>query len=361
MRAVEAGPRLFVLGASGSGKTPLARQVAARLGVPHVMASGWVRRLFPDGADPTDRQARIEAMTRFSLGALRQDPLAAVSWLERHHPVERPCVIEGMRNPSDFVRVFDPRTDLVVFLEHRGSGLRPTGFEAGLEVIAAYLAWSASVGLLDPDAVLRRGFDDIRELDAAIDEVHAFAARRFPEDPAHPGLAARVHADVPPIETCVRRELLHGGRPAFAGWVPCTAFAFASYPGSAPTFTVRLADGAVFSYVPPHALRDPARAAEPELDLADLAYHNCPDGDVVVVEHAALRGELLCFFKRRDLWLGGRYRFTVDWYRGNDLLHCVDLDNGQIAFLPNHKIKFGPGREPGFAPYQKLRNDWRVG
>jgi hypothetical protein len=58
--------------------------------------------------------------------------------------------------------------------------------------------------------------------------------------------------------------------------------------------------------------------------------------------------------------MDGTYRFTVDWYRGNDLLHCISLANGQVAFLPNHKVKFGAGHRPGFEPYKKMRNTWRV-
>lgn len=353
-------PRLFVLGASGTGKTPLAKAVAAALSVPHVMASEWVRRVFPE-VPGADRQERIFAMTRFSLEALRRDPEAATAYLSRHYALSLPCVIEGMRNPADFVRTFDPRSDLAVSLTYEGSALLRTGFEGGLDVIAAYLRWLVSVDLLDAKRVLDLSYRDMSALDAAITDTIALAWPYFPDEPVSAALATRIHADVPPFPCHVRQEILYGGDPSRAGaLVPCTVFSLSSYPGQSPTFQIRLDDGAVFSYVPPSALLDPRIRREPELVLHDLVYHNCPDGDIVVSAHQGLVGPVSCFFKHHDLWMSGTYRFTVDWYRGNDLLHCIALDNGQIAMLPNHKLKFGPDHAPGFAPYKKMRNNWQV-
>src|SRR5581483_9638538 len=99
--------------------------------------------------------------------------------------------------------------------------------------------------------------------------------------------------------------------------------------------------------------------SDPVMPLADLVYLNCPAVKFVVTELDELRGDVLCFFKHPNVWLKGTYKFTVDWYEGNDLLHCVFVENGQIAFLPHHKIKFHDDA-PGFRPYKKLRNEWRV-
>src|SRR5581483_10347666 len=171
---------------------------------------------------------------------------------------------------------------------------------------------------------------------------------------------SRVHADVPPIRLHVKKELLYGGDPKLAGaLVPCTVFAVSCYPGSTPTLKILIEDGAVFSYVPPDALVDPAKKKPPDLALADLVYHNCPSEDICVHAFEALRGPVLAYLKLRDLWLPGEYRFTVDWYLGNDLLHFVALENGQFAFLPHHKLKFKNG-DPGFEPYRKIRRTWTV-
>lgn len=369
--------KLFVLGRSGTGKTPLAAQTAAALGVPHVGASEWVRRMFPalpaSSTTPGSvvaRQAQIEAMTRFSLDELRRDPASCLAFLERHHDLTRPCVVEGMRNPFDFVRTFDPRVDVVVLLERDGSPLVKTGFEGGLDVVAGYLRWLVDNRLLDDASVLSLSYAEPAALDDCIARSVAFARARFPTEAPVDARLARVHVDIPHLSLSVKKSLLYGGDPRFDGeWVSCRAFAFSSYPGSAPTFQVGLDDGAVFSYVPPSGLCDLALQTDLELSLADLVYHNCADGDVAVTTFSGLVGPVLCFFKHRDLWLAGSYRFTVDWYRGNDLLHCVSLANGQVAFLPSHKIKFGAlGADdadgavgaPGFRPYKKMRNEWRV-
>lgn len=355
--------KLFVLGRSGTGKTPVARQTAAALGVPHVGASEWVRRMFPalpEGAPSQQRQEQIEQMTRFSLDELKRDPASCLAFLDRHHDLQRPCVIEGMRNPSDFVRTFDPRCDLVVVLEARGSPLQATGFEAGLDVIRGYLRWLVDNGLLDDANVKDLAWDSAAYLDDVIAEAIVFARPRFPKEAPSDARLSRVHVDIPHLNLSVKKSLVHGGDSRFDGeFLACRAFAFSSYPGSAPTFQILLNDGAVFSYVPPSGLVDLEKRNDVELALADLVYHNCADGDVAVSVFGALAGPVLCFFKHRDLWMDGEYRFTVDWYRGNDLLHCITLANGQVAFLPSHKIKFGGG-EPGFRPYKKLRNEWRV-
>ena len=66
---------------------------------------------------------------------LRRDPAVSVEHLRGRADLSRPCVIEGMRNPYDFVACFDPRADVAVFLAHEGSALPATPFERGLDVI----------------------------------------------------------------------------------------------------------------------------------------------------------------------------------------------------------------------------------
>jgi hypothetical protein len=369
--------KIFVIGTSGAGKTPVARQVADALGVPHVAASAWVRRVFPPlGADASarERDEQVAAMTRFSIEELRADPFVCLRSLDGQ--LASDCVVEGMRNPFDLVHAFDPRTDLAVFLTRADNPVAPTEFERGVGVIRAYLAWLRASGIAPRELALEIALATTADIESAAERVvaqaRALGRAHDAEDKAagkplpHDARPARVHADIAPLALTVDRPLLHGGDPQYTGQrVACTAFAFSSYPGSVPTFKIVLPDGAVFSYVAPSALRAPAARAsdEPELALDDLVYHACPSGDVVVSVFAALAGDVLCYFKKRDRWLAGTYRFTVDWYTGNDLLHCVTLANGQIAFLPHHKIKFAAGQHaltPGFAPYKKLRVEWKL-
>ena len=373
--------KVFVLGTSGVGKTPMATQLSARLGLAHVKASAWARAGYPGpavaaDADADARAAFVAAITAWATDALAADPWVSIDHLARDADL-RACVIEGIRNPLDFVHLFDPRKDVVIWLAAAG-GPAPTAFERGLDVIAAYLAWQAQAGLRDPARAptwrydlrgFRRGAPDAvagATLDDAIDD----AAARLRDHVAPPSaarpLGRRVHAPLdPPLALEVRAEHLYGLDPARVGeFVPCRVFAVSSYPGEAPTFQLRLPDGAVFSYLPPTALVDRAQPRwgdAPELDLRDLAYADCPDERVVVTTFAELGGDVLVYLKHRDRWLPGTYRTSIEWWTGNLVLHVILLATGHVALLPNHKVKFGAGHDPGFAPYRKARKLWRVG
>jgi hypothetical protein len=379
---------LFVLGSSAAGKTPFARQIALALGVQHVSASEWVKRLFPAGAH-ADRNAYVEAITRFSLAELARRPDACVAFLHQQHDLTRPTVIDGIRNPHDFVHLFDPRRDRVVFLELAGNAVRKTDFEDGLEVIRSYLAYLAKTGLLaDPGRVRHYRFldycdpvgslpsdnemvseqDGVRQvltLDAAIRdylrELRGIEVSPGSETEEIPSRPQRVHAEIPPLKTHVRAEYLYDMDPAHIGEVvPCWAFAVSSYEGSVLTFEVLLDNGSMFSYMPPTALIDPARARGQEvLDLKDLASVNCPSGDICVHRYRALEGTVQGYFKQRDRWLAGDYLCTIDWYQNNQLVHLIALENGQYALLPSHKVLFGDGTRvlPG---YRKMHSVWQV-
>jgi hypothetical protein len=365
--------KIFVVGGSGVGKSPMARHLAEALGLPCLGASGWVRRRFPHDPDSfADRAAFVAAITGFAIDTLARDPRASIDDLAGRADLDAPCVIEGVRNPFDFVHLFDPRADAVVTLAHATPPVAITAFERGLEVIAGYLDWLAATGLgaahrLDYRIERWRDGDPGAgpSLDGAIADAIA-RLRPLVTAPAVP--TARVHAALA-LRAQVRGEYLHDLDPAYAGSLePASIFAISSYPGQTPTFKARLGDGAVFCYLPPSALVDVAlpggaplpRTSDLVLELADLVYHDCPDEQISVHRFDALAGPVLAWFKRRDLWLAGAYLFTVDWWTGNDLLHGIALGNGQLALLPNHKLKFGD-HPPGFAPYRKLRRTWTVG
>ncbi|MBI5513089.1 MAG: hypothetical protein HY909_04930 [Deltaproteobacteria bacterium] len=365
--------KVFVLGPSRSGKTPFARGLAEALGVPWHGASAWVRARFPGGDFPT-REAFVEAITRFALEELKRDPSVSIRHLRGTADLGRPCVLEGLRNPYDFVHAFDPRTDRVVFLRHTGSDLRPTAFEEGLGVIRAYVSWLEAVGMLSPGRVHGYDFDVFfraEETPEAPSSLDGSLARylevlRDEARPARdPGVTEEregfVHVDLPPWRAHVREEYLYGMDPSRAGrFKPCAVFAASSYVGSAPTFKVLLSDGAVFSYLPVQALVDPERLTEDLLAPEDLTYHDCRTPEVASYVFRALEGPVLAYFKRRDRWVKGRYLCSLDWYTGNDLLHVLALDQGQHALLPSHKVKFGE-HLPGFESYKKVRGAWSVG
>jgi hypothetical protein len=142
--------KMFVLGASRTGKTPFARILARALGLQHISlggASEWARRLYPDAVPHTDRESFIRAISRFSLEELRHRPTPRVEYIRGHHDLTRPTVLEGIRNPHDFVHLFDPRTDWAIFLEHSQPDQPRDPFEGGLVLIGDYLAYLKETGL----------------------------------------------------------------------------------------------------------------------------------------------------------------------------------------------------------------------
>lgn len=143
--------------------------------------------------------------------------------------------------------------------------------------------------------------------------------------------------------------------------IPGRLFAISSYAGHALTVQVLLAGGGVFSYLPLQALVSPKRfdPAGEALAPDELLYHDCRDDEICVHRYRALRGPVQAFLRKRQRWMRGKYLLSIDWYRGNDLLHLLRLENGQFAALPSHKLIFG--EEARILPdYQKLRQTWRV-
>jgi len=179
-----------------------------------------------------------------------------------------------------------------------------------------------------------------------------------------------------PISAFIKAEFLHQLNEEYRGQlIRCVLFGISSFRGEVPTFRAFLVNhdqaedpvnGSVYDYVPPHAiLLDKERDTVGELELEDLVYHNCMDYAFAVHSVSFLRKRrekemsVHCYFKRKDRWLAGRYLLSMEWHRGNDLLHLVALENGQLSFLPSHKIKFRDGPRQ-FSWFGKSNTAWRV-
>jgi len=96
-------------------------------------------------------------------GAAAQPAGPASSNIRANYDLAQPCVFEGLRNPHDFVHLFDPRTDTVVLLEHLNNELRPTDFENGLDVIGQYARYLVETGLLPPERRIAYEFPELHE------------------------------------------------------------------------------------------------------------------------------------------------------------------------------------------------------
>lgn len=304
--------------------------------------------------------AHTDAITAFTLEVMRRDPDFNLSHLRGAHDLDQNCVIEGFRNIRDFAILFNPLEDRAVLLRCDETELRATNFEEGIALIDKYMAYLHNIGMVDRcqyHRVTMASFREIEQWAAA-----ALGWMKIPDPKPR-----RVHAELdPPLRVSVRAEFLHDMDPSRRGeFVPGRAFTVSSYPESMPTFQVLLDNGSVFSYLPVHALVSMASCASEDaasgaLDLPaeDLCYHACRSGNVCVHRYRELDGPLQAYFRRSDRWVKGQYVLTLEWYEGNDLLHLCALEQGQYAFLPQHKITFGLGAPRELPPYRKLHAEW---
>ncbi|MDR0665762.1 MAG: hypothetical protein LBF86_09655 [Helicobacteraceae bacterium] len=174
---------------------------------------------------------------------------------------------------------------------------------------------------------------------------------------------AFVDAELPrAIGGFVRRKALYNGDTSFEGYEPCSFFAITSYKDRAPTLKLLLDDGSLFSFMPIDCFTSltPQETQAQTLDMEDLAYKNCPDYGFAFSSPKFLQGKINCYFPRRDQWFEAEYIASLDWHRGNLIMHICHLENGQIAILPSHKIKFHDGARE-FKPYRKITSVWEVG
>ena len=94
--------------------------------------------------------------------------------------------------------------------------------------------------------------------------------------------------------------------------------------------------------------------------LKELVYNNSISNEVTIDIFDYLKDKKAqVYIKQRDQWIEGEYLLSIDWYKDNDLMNFIKLDNGQFAFLPNHKMLFGEVPNE-FKPYKKARWEWVI-
>ena len=355
---------VFIVGPTGIGKTTLADRIAAHFGLQRISGSEWVKRRFGPFTGG-DKAAYTTAITAYSRQALRDDPRACVSYLRHRYDLDGAAlVVEGLRNPHDFHQIFRPERDVAIVLQFRDAAGSSSFEIGGVRLIRDGLQWLIEQQIMDSDRFLSFEVGTVADMNGVTEQVLAHpavaAAARAPDPTGTP--SGWVHHEIPPLRAWLRAEYLHDLDPLHAGgYVPCHIFSVSSYVGHLPTLQVLLDDGGVFSYLPPQAFRllPPADAAAPAAEPADLVYHACPLHEFSVHRYAALAGPVQAYLRRTARWLRGRYLFTMEWHLGNDLLHVVALESAQLAFLPQHKLRFGVSDSQPLPAYRKLHAEWR--
>jgi len=145
--------KYFILGPTGSGKTTLAGLLGEKLKLPVITASGWTADFSKDLVKPTNPRLRLNyarEMTKRSIEALKADRQRCLNWLKAQiEAASNNCIIEGIRNPLDFVSLFEWGDKVIDFAVEEVEITTPFE-EVGLETIRNYLWWAALNNLILP-------------------------------------------------------------------------------------------------------------------------------------------------------------------------------------------------------------------
>lgn len=174
-----------------------------------------------------------------------------------------------------------------------------------------------------------------------------------------------VHASFETTTVWVKEDIFFDLETDTKVWVKCKLFGITCLTGRVPTFEILTADGYVFSDIPPHMIRFKEHNDEHQYMLEDLVYNNCLSDDFVISEFTELKARTsFVFLKGQKEYIQAEYWFSLDFYKNNNWYHAMKLKNGQIAFIPSHKIVFSPNGKLAsnheFPRYKKLRKEFKV-
>lgn len=152
---------VFVVGHSASGKTTFARALCAKarhLG--YVSAGAWAVDGFatsmgvaPEAVAKDRYRAEITGFARVKLAA---DPDVAVRAVKQEMMAQQNLcfVIDGLRNPRDFMLLFNPCIDGIVFVDSTGAPAVDAWEETGMRAIRATVEFMLASGIIVREQML---------------------------------------------------------------------------------------------------------------------------------------------------------------------------------------------------------------
>jgi hypothetical protein len=138
----------FIIGFSRVGKSTLSKKISQH----PISASGWIKELLPqdDSESLSEYRSRI---TEASLAKRKQDRNICIRWLKN----QSGDLIEGLRDPFDFVNIFDFSADEVHIIY---GGDPANHYDLGVLVIREYIDHLIRIGLLQEERVFRYDFEE---------------------------------------------------------------------------------------------------------------------------------------------------------------------------------------------------------
>ena len=172
---------------------------------------------------------------------------------------------------------------------------------------------------------------------------------------------SQLNANTPYIECYIRHEYIYG--PKEKGLTEGYIFGVKSMLNRPMHFHFQSCLGAIFWQMPISAFASDEKydkiSEDEEKRLSILQTWDCQANNIAVTTFSFLQNKRVDVFCRDKKYRSGKYIFTIDWYKGNDLLHLITLKTGRFALLPSHKIKFD-SEELKFEKYEKIRDTWKV-
>jgi len=144
---------IFIIGQSGTGKTPIAKLIAKEKGMNHIKGSEYFRKAFKTAYK--DRNKFIKEITLFSKKELSKDPYININYLKDKLGN---AVVEGIRNPIDFTNLVCFKKDKIIYLEFTKNTLLRTDFEKGLDIIEDTCNWAIDSEIMKKEQFIKISF-----------------------------------------------------------------------------------------------------------------------------------------------------------------------------------------------------------
>jgi hypothetical protein len=138
---------IFIIGKTKSAKSALADWIETKYPeFCRVQASEWIKAECPWESYQLLEDSYpeyVKFLSHLSAKRLKENPDACIDYIKRKYRIENGMyAIEGIRNPRDFMSLFDPERDMVLFLSNPGHEF-DGNFDDGIEVIKGYVEWLA--------------------------------------------------------------------------------------------------------------------------------------------------------------------------------------------------------------------------
>lgn len=153
--------KIYIIGLPGSGRTRVAKSLSEDSRLHYISATDWLRSTFrPPHAKESKEDYDIE-YHNYYVGRVKQDQWVCVDNIFdiQSSVNSKHFVVDGVISPFDFMYCFDPKYDMVVFLNRTDTTSVPKDYEGvAVNVMRDYCLYNALMGILSRDRWLEYNY-----------------------------------------------------------------------------------------------------------------------------------------------------------------------------------------------------------